>query len=248
MAYLPAGVPDSRTRKAVLLSIKILREFRVKTLRLQFADETLDAYPLACLHNLGLQILALRETQNKFRDEIWLWRNEVQMLQASAPAGTNDTGVVLAEAHEILIFAILANRIHPASTLTPFSIERAVKRARESPFLKEASYVVSLLKAAFSIQGELEKSEISGHVYPHIISNPISLPETSIRVAKEGYKDYEMSMPDVEKVSCASLSTGRADRLQEIRRQAQLPNVPFDRLLTWFSMSTHPQIYSTRDC
>lgn len=169
------------------------------------------------------------------------------MLQASAPVGTTDIGAVLAEAHEILIFAILANRIHPASTLTLFSIERAVKRARESPFLKEASYVVSLLKAAFSIQGELEKSEISGHVYPHIISNPMSLPETSIRVAKGGYKDYEMSMPDVEKVSRASLSTGRADRLQEIRRQAQLPNVPFDRLLTWFGMSTHSQIYNTYD-
>lgn len=209
MAYLPIGVPDSRTKKAVLLCIRILREFKVKTLRLPFVDETLDAYPLACLYNLGVQILALRETQNKFRDEIWLWRNEVQMLQASAPAGGSDIGVVLAEAHEILVFAILANRIHPVPILTPFSIERAVKKARESPFVKEASYVVSLLKAAFSIQEELEKFKISGHAYTHIISNPIPLPGAAVRVAREGYKDYGMSMPDVEKVNYASPSTRR---------------------------------------
>lgn len=207
MAYLPAGVPDSRVRGVMLLCIRILKEFQVKTLRKQFVDETLDAYPLACLYNFGVQILALREIHNGFRDEIWLWRNEVQKFWTSTTAGMNNIGVVLAETHEILIFAILTNRIHPVPNLTSSSIERAVKKARDSPFLKEVSYVVSLLKAAFSIQGELERSKVLGYPSTRVISNAISPPETAIRVARECYENYEI--PDVEKVNCTSSSTNR---------------------------------------
>lgn len=207
MAYLPAGVPDPKIRGVMLLCIRILKEFQVKTLCKRFVDETLDAYPLACLYNFGVQILALREIRNGFRDEIWLWRNEVQKFQISATAGMNNIGVVLAEAHEISIFAILANRIHPVPTLTSSSIERAVKKARDSPFLKEVSYVISLLKAALSIQGELEKSKSSGYPSARIISNAISPPETAIRVAREFYENYEM--PDVEKVNSTFSSMNR---------------------------------------
>lgn len=207
MAYLPTGVSNSSIRNVMLLGIQVLKEFQVKTLRRQFVDEILDAYPLACLYNLGVQILALREIQDGFRDEIWQWRNEVQILQDLAGTNLNNIGVVLAEAHEILIFAILVNRIHPVPILTTFSIECAAKKARDSPFLKEASYVISLLKAAFSIQGEIEKFEISEHASTHVISNAVSPPKTAIRVAREWYEDYEM--PEVEKVSYASPGTRR---------------------------------------
>lgn len=201
MAYLPAGVPNSRIRRDILSCTSVLKEFQVKTLCLQSADETLDAYPLACLYNFGVQILALRESQNSFGHEIYLWRKEVQRLKALTSANVDDIGVVLAETHEILIFATLTNRIHPSPTFTPLSIEHAVEKARESPFLREASHVVSLLKAAFSIQRELERFEISRHESTHVISNAVSLPRTAVRVAGEWYKNYELSVPDAEKVS-----------------------------------------------
>lgn len=186
----------------MLFCIPVLKEFHVKTLRLPFADECLDAYPLACLYNLGVQILALREAQHGLKDNIYRWREFVKAAQASHSGRFDDIGVALAETHEFLVFATLTNRIHPISTLTEFSIAHAVKKARGSQFLKEASHVVSILKAAFSIQKELERSEVSGPGGTHVISNAVPLSETTMRVTGEWYKYHESSIPDYEKV-CA---------------------------------------------
>lgn len=200
LAYLPGGAPDSRISEVMLFCIPVLKEFQVKTLRLQFVDKHLDAYPLACLYNLGVQILALREAQHALRDNIYRWKEFVKAAQASNLANSDDIGVALAETHEFLVFATLANRIHPVSTLTEFSIAHAVQKARESQFLKEAAHVVTVLKAAFSIQKELERSGASGPGGTYVISNAIPLSKTIIRVAGEWYKYYELSIPDHEKV------------------------------------------------
>lgn len=203
LACLPAGVPDSRIRKVMLCCISNLKAFRVKTLSLQsvHVDQCLDVYPLACLRDFGLQILALREIQNKVKDDVHYWKNEVRAFQASAPPFSDDIGVVLAETHEFLIFATFANRIHPVSTLSQFSIAHAVRKAQESQFLKEASYVVSILKAAFSIQEELEKSKTSRPGSTHTVSEATFLPVTALHIIVEWYRDYELSMSSSEKVS-----------------------------------------------
>nr|AVI61143.1 mating type protein MAT1-1-10 [Morchella sp. Mes-20]QQL94622.1 MAT1-1-10 protein [Morchella sp. Mes-20] len=218
LTFFPRTPYSFKIRKAIIFCTDTLKEFKIKNLHPALLDRHKDIYPLANLYNLGVQILALREVNIRLERDIEKWNCGLKTLQGSLPEDSCDVRLILVEVHEFLAFATIANQIHPFHTLTPYSIRCAAKAAQNSRLLTEAAHTLSILRAAFSIQNELQIRRTSKTTRSRIISNAVSLPKVALNICSDWY-NYR----------------GSHALYTKIRRNEISTPIPFEKLVTWFT-------------
>ncbi|RPB09438.1 hypothetical protein P167DRAFT_577289 [Morchella conica CCBAS932] len=218
LTFFPRTAYNLKIRKAMVFCIATLKEFKIKNLHPALLDQHKDICPLAHLYNLGVQILALREVNIRLEKDINKWDHSLKTLQDSLPEHSEDVGLILAEVHEFLAFATVANQIHPFDTLTSSSIKCAAIAAKDSGSLIEDSHAISILQAAFTIQTGLQIQRTSNSGINHVITNAVSLPQIAIVICSDWYNCYKSY------ASCTGIHQNTISTM-----------IPFENLVTWFT-------------
>nr|QQL94651.1 MAT1-1-10 protein [Morchella rufobrunnea] len=218
LAFFPRTPYNSKIRRVMIFCTETLKEFKIKNLHPALLDRRKDIYPLTHLYNLGVQILALREVNIRLERDIKRWNCRLKALQDSFPENSSDVGLVLAEVHEFLVFATIANQVHTSHTLTYYSIRLAAEAAKGSIFTTEATHTISILRAAFAVQNEIQiQRTLMRRNY--IISDPVSLPQIVLTLCSDWYNHRK----------------DHASRIfNDFHQNDKSTQIPFENLMTWF--------------
>ncbi|KAI5846353.1 hypothetical protein DFP73DRAFT_630804 [Morchella snyderi] len=220
LVFFPRTPYNPKIRKVMVFCIATLKEFKIRNLHPALLDQHKDIYPLAHLYNLGVQILALREVNIRLEKDIIKWDRNLKTLQDSLPEYSEDVGLILAEVHEFLAFATVANQIHPFDTLTSSSIKCAAIAANNSGSPIEDSHAISILQAAFTIQTALQIQRTPNSGINHVITNVVPLPQIAILICSNWYNCYKSY------TSCTA---------NEIHQNTISTVIRFENLVTWFT-------------